>query len=446
MKKISIRIVSIGIIVVTVVIGAWLGFISTVCARQFQNLQDETERFIQCESAVQQMQAGSDYLEKQVREYVQSGQYIHMDFYLREIQQTQRYEEACSYLKTEFGGTTTISPLEAAIEYEARLREQDYYIMRLMVEVSFANETLWPDEIRDIELTPEDEALDLDDKWERAQEILDSHEYKILRTNEDNYISSTTQLLGQQTRNNQNHAQAVFRDVYAKFEMGVALLMLLVLLTCMAIWNLVVAPLKMYSRSIVRGEIFPVVGAKELQELANTYNKVYKENQEAQKLIRHEAEHDALTDALNRGAFEKILDIYEKGGSDFAMIMVDVDTFKQINDHHGHAVGDRILVKVANNLTREFRSIDYICRIGGDEFAIIMVDVGTEHTEVVREKIAHVNELLFNPTDGLPPVSLSVGVAFADRENPGQSIYKDADKALYKVKNSGRHNCGFYEG
>ena len=279
MKKISIRSVSVGIIVVTVVIGVWLAFISTVCARQFQNLQDETERFIQCESAVQQMQAGSDYLEKQVREYVQSGQYIHMDFYLREMQQTQRYEEACSYLKTEFGGTTTISPLEAAIDYEARLREQDYYIMRLMVEVSFANETLWPDEIREIELMPEDAALDLDDKWERAQEILDSHEYKILRTNEDNYISSTTQLLGQQTRNNQNHAQAVFRDVYAKFEMAVALLMLLVLLTCMAIWNLVVAPLKMYSRSIVRGEIFPVVGAKELQVLANTYNQVYQENQ-----------------------------------------------------------------------------------------------------------------------------------------------------------------------
>ena len=114
-----------------------------------------------------------------MRQYVQSGQYIHMDFYLREIQQTQRYENACSYLKTEFSGTTTISPLEAAIDYETRLREQDYYIMRLMVEVSFANETLWPDEIRDIELTPEDAALDLDDKWERAQEILDSPEYKI---------------------------------------------------------------------------------------------------------------------------------------------------------------------------------------------------------------------------------------------------------------------------
>lgn len=174
-------------------------------------------------------------------------------------------------------------------------------------------------------------------------------------------------------------------------------------------------------------------------------NKVYQENLVAQKLIRHEAEHDALTDALNRGAFEKILSIYEQGDTSFAMIMVDVDVFKQVNDTYGHSIGDKILVKVANNLQRKFRSIDYICRIGSDEFAIIMVEVGSDLKEVVREKIAQVNENLSNPTDGLPTVSLSVGVAFSDRENPGDSIFKDADKALYKVKNNGRRSCGIYE-
>lgn len=446
MKKISIRTVSIVIFLITVGIGGMLALISSECTRQFQNLQDETERFIQCESALQQMQAGSDYLEKQVSQYVQTGQYIHMDFYLKEIRETQRYEKACDYLQQEFGGTTAIKPLESAVAYEEKLREQEFYIMRLMAEVSFADEALWPEEIRGIALTPEDAALEQEQKQERALEILSGHAYKILRTNEDNYIVGAKQALGQQTRNNQNHAQTVFRDVYLKFETGVAVLIVLVLLICIILWKLVIAPLKMYGKSIVKGEIFPVVGAKELQELATTYNKVYQENLVAQKLIRHEAEHDALTDALNRGAFDKILSIYEQGNSSFAMIMVDVDVFKQVNDTYGHSVGDKILVKVADNLQREFRSIDYICRIGGDEFAIIMVDVGSDLKEVVREKIAQVNENLSNPTDGLPAVSLSVGVAFSDRENPGDSIFKDADKALYKVKNSGRNNCGFYEG
>ena len=446
MKKISIRTVSIVIFLITVVIGGMLALISSECTRQFQNLQDETERFIQCESALQQMQAGSDYLEKQVSQYVQTGQYIHMDFYLKEIRETQRYEKACDYLQQEFGGTTAIKPLESAVAYEEKLREQEFYIMRLMAEVSFADEALWPEEIRGIALTAEDAALEQEQKQERALEILNGHAYKILRTNEDNYIVGAKQALGQQTRNNQNHAQTVFQDVYLKFETGVAVLIVLVLLICIILWKLVIAPLKMYGKSIVKGEIFPVVGAKELQELATTYNKVYQENLVAQKLIRHEAEHDALTDALNRGAFEKILSIYEQGDTFFAMIMVDVDVFKQVNDTYGHSVGDKILVKVANNLQREFRSIDYICRIGGDEFAIVMVDVGSDLKEVVREKIAQVNENLSNPSDGLPAVSISVGVAFSDRENPGDSIFKDADKALYKVKKNGRHNCGFYEG
>ena len=187
-----------------------------------------------------------------------------------------------------------------------------------------------------------------------------------------------------------------------------------------------------------------MVGAAELQELALTYNEVYRENQETQKLIRHEAEHDALTDALNRGSFEKILNIYEGGEKPFAMIICDIDIFKQVNDLHGHTVGDLILRKVARLLTTTFRSIDYVCRIGGDEFAVIMVNVGRELSHTVSDKIKLINDALSNPTDGLPAVSLSVGVAFTDRENPGESIFKDADQALYRVKQNGKHDCGFY--
>ena len=62
----------------------------------------------------------------------------------------------------------------------------------------------------------------------------------------------------------------------------------------------------------------------------------------------------------------------------------------------------------------------------------------------VREKINYINQILLNPEDDLPPVSLSAGAAFADRENPGESIFKDADKALYYVKEHGRNGCSFY--
>lgn len=104
----------------------------------------------------------------------------------------------------------------------------------------------------------------------------------------------------------------------------------------------------------------------------------------------------------------------------------------------------KIELSAAILLTTTFRSIDYICRIGGDEFAVIMVDVNQELSYTVSDKIKIINDALFNPADGLPAVSLSVGVAFTDCENPGQSIFKDADQALYQVKQNGRHGCGFY--
>lgn len=214
----------------------------------------------------------------------------------------------------------------------------------------------------------------------------------------------------------------------------------------MMVRRLIVKPLLSYNESIKRGIIFPVIGSAELQNLAETYNKIYAENQETQKLIRHQAEHDTLTGLLNRGSFEKVMQIYETGNAPFAMILVDIDVFKSVNDTYGHATGDLILKKVSGLLKSAFRSIDYVCRIGGDEFAIVMVEMTSDLQYTIKDKIKYVNEELARTEEGVPAVSLSVGVAFHDRPNPGDSIFKDADKALYEIKEHGKNGCGFYDG
>lgn len=229
--------------------------------------------------------------------------------------------------------------------------------------------------------------------------------------------------------------------MYVKLQISAAILVVMMLVMCILVRRLVVWPLISYNESIKRGEIFPVIGAAELQSLAETYNHVYKENQETQKLIRHQAEHDAMTDLLNRGSFEKLLKIHEEGPSSYALLLIDADTFKTVNDTYGHDMGDQILKKVATLLKKTFRSIDYVCRIGGDEFAIIMVEM----TSDLEYTILVINEKLSKEEDGLPAVSLSVGVAFSDRENPGDTIFKDADKALYEVKEDGRCGCKIYK-
>ncbi len=248
------------------------------------------------------------------------------------------------------------------------------------------------------------------------------------------------------TRKQQGRATTIFSDMYRKLEIAIVIFAVVMLGICLMMRKLVIVPLLSYNESIKKGEIFPVVGADELQNLAETYNTVFRENQETQRLIRHQAEHDALTGALNRGSFEKLLHIYEAGENPFALILIDVDVFKSVNDTYGHAAGDAVLKRVADLLKKTFRSIDYVCRIGGDEFAIIMVEMTGSLKYTIEEKITVLNEELAREQEGVPTVSLSVGTAFSDRENPGESLFKDADLALYQVKENGRCGCAFYSG
>ncbi len=280
--------------------------------------------------------------------------------------------------------------------------------------------------------------------------IRGEQEFRALRSTTEDYIACETaanQLKeASDYLTDQARSTTIFSDMYLKMKIGVALLVALMLLMCIVVRKLIVKPLLSYNQSILKGEIFPVIGAAELQNLAVTYNRVYEEKQETQRLIRHQAEHDVMTDLLNRGSFEKLLKIHESGDRPFALILIDVDTFKTVNDTYGHAIGDKILKKVSGLLQAAFRSIDFVCRIGGDEFAVIMVEMTSDLKYTIEDKIQAVNEQLADVLeDGLPKVSLSVGVAFSERENPGESLFKDADKALYYVKEHGRNGCGFYE-
>ncbi len=206
----------------------------------------------------------------------------------------------------------------------------------------------------------------------------------------------------------------------------------------------IVTPLAKYNESIKQAKIFPVCGAYELQLLAKTYNEVFQENEEREKLMKHQAEHDPMTGVLNRGAFDQILKLMEKDKRDFALILVDVDNFKSVNDSYGHDVGDIILKRVSKSLAEGFRSIDHVCRIGGDEFAVIMMDVTSDLGYTIENKISEINNRLARHEENIPGVSLSVGAAFMDRKNPGESLFKDADLALYYVKEHGRNGCRIY--
>ncbi len=444
MKKIRIQRVSIFSVITGVVLLVAFMIISFWGWKEFNVLQEVNEQYILCEKAAKDVQDGSDYLTEQVRLYALTGEQKYMDNYFTEVNVTRRREVAVEELKDDFEDTEAYQDLVHALESSYDLMKAEYHSMRLVAKAYGIDKSTLPEKLQEVVLTENDLAMTQSELLEKAQVLVSNDAYQNMRNNITRHTDSCMQTLLAETNSKQSRAKDIYVDVYRKMEIFVCIMVLLVLLLCITIRHLIVLPLVHYNESIQKGEIFPLEGSAELQNLAENYNSVYRENEEAQKIIRHEAEYDALTELLNRRYFDKVLNIYETGNNDFALIIVDVDIFKEVNDTYGHAVGDKILQKVANTLKHSFRSIDYICRIGGDEFAIVMVEMTSELGYTIQEKIACCNEVLSNPTDDLPPVSLSVGVAFADRENPNESIFKDADKALYYTKEHGKKGCNIY--
>ena len=146
----------------------------------------------------------------------------------------------------------------------------------------------------------------------------------------------------------------------------------------------------------------------------------------------YEALHDPLTGLYNHSAYKMLLKDADQ--RNIALLLADVDNYEEIVSLRGEEAAGEVLKQVAEVLRHNFRSVDFICRIGVDEFAVIMTRVNSQMKSLVSDKVERINAMLKKQTDGHPPVELDVGVAFADRENPQGDIFHDADVALSRMK------------
>ncbi len=432
-------------IVITIILAVVCVFICLLVQQQFNAVEDESDSYIECESALSEFEQVSEYLTEQARKAATTGKIEYVNAYCAELKSTKSREAALERFKAQTGeDASAYKSLLVAMSRSDELATTEIRAMRLAMEGYGVDESKWPEDVREVSLASSEDKLTAQEKQSKASKLIYSDAYESMCQEIRNNIERAQDALTQSTKNSQGHAVSVFNDAFLKLELLFAAFALLALAMCVLMRKSVVKPLVHYNKSIENGEIFPVEGVAELRKLANTYNRVYRENQETQKLIKHQAGHDPLTGLLNRGSYDKLVELYEQDGMQFARILVDVDTFKQVNDTYGHEAGDQILKRVAQLLTTTFRSIDYVCRIGGDEFAVIMVEMTSDLAYNVHEKVAHMNEVLATAKGELPGVSLSVGVAFADRDNPAGSLFTDADKALYHTKENGRCGCTIY--
>ncbi len=192
-------------------------------------------------------------------------------------------------------------------------------------------------------------------------------------------------------------------------------------------------------------------GKDELSTLAGTLNtmlstiqKTKSELIQAQESLRFHAEHDALTGVLNRRAIRDVLRKElarcRREKNTLGVILGDVDHFKKVNDHYGHAAGDAVLVSVVQRITSVLRSYDSLGRYGGEEFLIIAPNCDLAMAQKLAERVRTI--IADDPMDlgnDSAKVTLSMGVTLGTAESDPEFLVAQADTAMYNAKHNGRN-------
>lgn len=181
-----------------------------------------------------------------------------------------------------------------------------------------------------------------------------------------------------------------------------------------------------------------------------TYTDVTARKQ-AERLMEHMARHDPLTGLPNRTLFRERLgqELARAGrdGSSFAMLCLDLDRFKAVNDTLGHPTGDRLLVLVGERIRSLLRTEDVVGRLSGDEFAVLQIGAGAPDGAGTLAR--RLNEALAKPfsvDSHTIELGASIGVALAPRDGASSDqLFKSADMALYRAKSEGRNTFCFYD-
>lgn len=165
-----------------------------------------------------------------------------------------------------------------------------------------------------------------------------------------------------------------------------------------------------------------------------------------QERLAYEAAHDPLTGLANRAALREVLEGSGTGTGKVAVLYLDLDGFKRVNDELGHAVGDELLVHAAKVLRECVLGRDTVARLGGDEFVVVLSEVGDPRDAIaVAERII---ERLREPAtlEGSPiRIRTSIGIAMADSPDQTAAILRSADAAMYEAKRAGTHGWRLFD-
>ncbi|HQN67734.1 MAG TPA: PAS domain S-box protein, partial [Smithellaceae bacterium] len=174
------------------------------------------------------------------------------------------------------------------------------------------------------------------------------------------------------------------------------------------------------------------------------------ERKSQEEQIKYLATHDGLTELPNRLMFNQLLSHAVQGAKryrkQFAVMFIDLDGFKVVNDTLGHDAGDRLLREIAVRFKHTLRAVDVVARLGGDEFVVMMEDIAApEQAAVLAQRILEATGKPFGLASGECRVTASIGICvYPENGDDEQTLMKNADAAMYRAKEEGKNNFQFY--
>lgn len=406
------------LIVLTAIVFVLILFISYAVNQNFKTLKASTNRFITSTQSFETIRSSSNELTELVRLFVINHDEQFALSYIDIIENNRSQKNALENLRPLYpDGDFTIKRLENSLMQADNLIALDLYNMRLCYEAIGKRAEEIPERIRNIKIKPADEKLSKEEMQNLAVKNVFGNGYLIYKFRVDENCFLTVKAISDEIK------QTLDAD---SEKLGRNLDRLRILILLLLVINALSS-----------------IGLKEFKSVTSSYNKIYEIGERRTRTLLKNAEYDALTGILNRRAYEQICQNSSEQKRSIALLLIDMDDFKSINDTYGHIGGDTALKSLATILSETFRNGDYVARIGGDEFAAVLTDFKEDGFKIVAEKIDSINGQL-SGLENIRNVSISVGMAFSP-SGYSEELYKKADKALYAVKNSGKKGCRVYD-
>lgn len=440
-KGLSLKMAFAIMLVLTLTITTLLVLMSVRTIQSFHRLSRATDAYIEMENTAGMLMDASDHLTEEVQCYSVLGERRHLENYFYESETAKRRESAIEKMEERLPHSVALTELKKAMENSVSLMEREYYAMKLVL-VAKADANV-PETLKKVTLSDDDMKLSAGEKIELARQMVHDEEYYSQKNDIREHLKKCTEELINGTHDTQEameklmHVDLIWMMVFIALQ-TISLIMLIFITT-----KLGINPILRAVEHIKRDQEIPIEGANEFKYLAETYNNMYAAYKRSIEHLSFKASHDVLTGVYNRAGFELLNDCVDKDST--AVLLFDADNFKQINDEYGHDTGDKIIIKIAESLKHNFRSDDYIFRMGGDEFIVLMVHVDEKAKHLIKRKVEQINKEMQETSDGLPVTSMSAGVSFMKEGKAPIDILNEADAALYHVKENGRNDCCFYD-